>query len=344
MKRIYNVIAILSILAAAIVASSMTMKTAKAQTGPGYDVEPAKTMMGPGVAIGQTFIASINLLNATNSTVPLGVQGVEAHMSWDKTLIRPVSFTNKVGASGGVLIGPGIIYGINPGFFDADGNALPGPDYSNATQYEVAAASTTGPWWGDGRVVDINFTVVSQPQPYGTCVLNLTMTDLVDAGSNTVDHYNINAVFTVTNPETTSYTVTYQSSNYTISMYSDSAITAPTNLGFDSSANTTTFNVTSADGFDNVTIPKAFMSSMPLSNWTVNVDGVKLSSPNLTITDDSTNTYLWFNYTAGSHVIVIQSTSIVPEFSIIGILLLFMAATVITVAIARKTKRNIFHY
>jgi len=348
MKRTYNIMLLISILAFAIIASASTAKIASAQgyPGPYYTVESStnssEIIMGPSPAVGQTFVATIKLHNVTNTNVPTGVSGIEVHLTWNNTLIEPVSFVNKIGLSGGVLTGPSILYGINPGFLDAAGNVISASPYTNATHFEVAGASTSGGWWGDGaEVAEITFKVDLQPVPFGTCPLALDFSDLADTNAASVAHDQVNATYTILSP--TSETVTFQGVNYAVSIVSDSIVTAPANLGFQNYTNdgaSLTFNVSSPDGYCNVTVPNNFMWSIPVNNWTVTVDDA--APPSQIITGDSSNTYVWFNFTAGPHVIMLKSTNVVPEFEATGLVLSLMATTLVIAAAATSLRRRKF--
>jgi uncharacterized repeat protein (TIGR02543 family) len=98
---------------------------------------------------------------------------------------------NNITTSDGVLAGATVLYGISPGFFDSSDIRINVPPFTNATKYKVAAGSTTGPWWGTGLIVRINFTVVA----VGRSDLTLTFTDLTDQFANEVNHDHFNGVF-----------------------------------------------------------------------------------------------------------------------------------------------------
>jgi parallel beta-helix repeat protein len=116
--------------------------------------------------ISQTFTVQIHLRNATLANVPSGVTGVEVHFYFGNILgyCRPVGFVDMLGQPGGVLLGPSIMYGITPGFYDDAGNRNITSPYTDATQYMVAAASLEGGWnSADGLVAKITFQIISQP-------------------------------------------------------------------------------------------------------------------------------------------------------------------------------------
>jgi hypothetical protein len=143
------------------------------------------------MTIGSTFLLNVSLYNATVSNVPNGIAGIEIHLSWDNSVIQPLSFVNLITASDGVFPGAAVLYAIAPGFFDNSSARISSPPYTNATTYEVAAGTLGSPWWGNGKIVVINFTVVA----VGKSDLSLTFTDVTDALANEVDHYVQNGVF-----------------------------------------------------------------------------------------------------------------------------------------------------
>jgi hypothetical protein len=158
--------------------------------GPYFAAEPQIVTMGPQPVIGQTFVIAVKLYNVTHTNVPTGVAGLEVHLTWNKTLIEPVSFLNKIGLSGGVLVGPNILFSFTPGFYDSGQHLISTPPYTNATRFQIAVASTSGPWWGDGgEVVEIKFQVLYQPatsqQPV-TSTINFVYKDLADANGESV--------------------------------------------------------------------------------------------------------------------------------------------------------------
>ena len=104
---------------------------------PAIIVEPPETL---GLAPGNTFTITVKLYNVTIATVPPGLQGAEARLEWDDTILEYVSHTHKFGQSGGVLNSPTLI----------------GLDQHGTNYVHVAAASTSPtPWYGDGIIATI---------------------------------------------------------------------------------------------------------------------------------------------------------------------------------------------
>jgi hypothetical protein len=349
MKRIYNIILMVSILTLSVIASASTLKIASAKThaGPYYTIDPLKTIIGPMPAVGQNFTVAVKLLNVTDDNAPPGVQGVELHITWNNSLIEPLSFDSHIGNSvDGVLLGPSILPGISPGFYKDDTNAHPitSPPYTNATFFNYAAASSSGPWWSNmttsGIVVFLTFKVDSQPLPYANSTIHFedSLAYLVDAASGQVPHDAEDGTLLVTNPLTTQETVTFTGvGNYTVSITSDTTlnITAPPTFSNTTGVPLLRFNVTSPDGFCNVTIPYNFM----WDNFSVTVDG---NTMNTTVVQDSMkNSYVWFNFTAGDHAIVLTSLHYVPEFATTSLMLFLMITTIVgTIAATSLRKRK----
>lgn len=354
MKRIYNIMLMVSILTLSVIASASTLKIASATThaGPYYTIDPLKTIIGPMPAVGHNFTVAVKLLNVTGDNAPPGVQGVEIHVTWNNSIIEPLSFESHVGNSvDGVLLGPSILAGISPGFYKTDTNAFPvtSPPYTNATFFNYAVASSSGPWWSNmttsGIIAFLTFKVDSQPLPYANTTLDIQdqLPFLVDATGGSVAHDAEDGTLLITNTMTTNETVTFAGvGNYDLSIASDTTlnITAPPTFSNTTGAPLLSFNVTSPDGFCNVTVPYNFM----WGTWTVKVDDTPLASPNVAVTTDTTgNSYVWFNFTAGDHAIVLTSTQYVPEFATTSLMLFFMIITIVGTIAATNLRKRKFH-
>jgi hypothetical protein len=181
--------------------------TVASHPGPYYKVDPENTTKGPDPAIDEAFKIEIKLYNVTVGNVPNGLLGVEVWLTWNSTLVQPLNFTNKLGASGGVFNGSSsILYAINPDFYNATPphhSSVPAP-YDDARYYLVSGATLGSPWWGDGDVAEIWFKVIFQPQlgdPDIHDFFNFTFTDLVDSTAAQVLHEYEDGNYTVTIPE-----------------------------------------------------------------------------------------------------------------------------------------------
>jgi hypothetical protein len=310
---------------------------------PSIKVVPSTVTKGPQYALDDTFTVAVKLYDVDPGGLPspYGIYGIEVHMNWNDTLIKPVSYQNYIGdPTEGVL--------NEPVFFV----------YDNLTDnsYKVAASSLppAEAWSGtDKTIVEITFQVVFQkvePYPNLSCAFDINFTDIQMLPDDKftavfVPHTVQDGTYTIVQfPATNYYTVTWDAVNYIVAINSDSLINAPANMGFNGTARLITFNVTTSDGFCNVTIPKTFMKSDPLSDWVIKVDSSILVEPNRTITENTTHTFLWFNFTEGTHIIVITSTWAVPEFTSITLIPMLILMTTATVAAATKiSKTKAFH-
>lgn len=184
-----SAIAAIMILLALLIVSPQIRVKAFPNDKPAIMVEPA-AILNSTLTPGSTFAINISLYNVTHSNVPAGLAGIEVHLTWNNATIQPLSYTDKTGVSGGVLVAP-VIYGLGPGFFDASDNQIYIAPYVNAISYEVGAASRGGAWWGNGLVATISFIVVG----VGTTGLNLTLVKLDDANVQLVSFYSQNGSF-----------------------------------------------------------------------------------------------------------------------------------------------------
>jgi uncharacterized repeat protein (TIGR02543 family) len=195
---------------ALVMATTLIMMPAHAQNPVSFSVEPVaiapltdtnasinglETPPTPS-PIGKNFTVEIHVRGATVDNVANGVGGVEVHFNFTNILLycQPTGFVDMTGQTGGVLVAP-VLYGINPGFFKADGlTRVTTPPYTDAVLYKVAGASTGGPWnEADGLVVKINFTITKQPQsslgePDAFLQLVNSFTDLTDLFASEVNH------------------------------------------------------------------------------------------------------------------------------------------------------------
>ncbi|MEM2129125.1 MAG: hypothetical protein QXZ70_00850 [Candidatus Bathyarchaeia archaeon] len=505
MKKSFTLLILLALLASTLVFSNYLAKPASGSAKPYYKVEPEEITFGPESALNEEFNVTIKLYNATSDIVPDGIQGVEVHFKWDNSLIQPVSYSTKLGQTGGVL-NPSVLTTLD-GLYDEAGEKITSPPYTNATYYKVAGASTGDAWYGsEGIIATITFKVIYQPEWWyheSSCVLNLTFTDLVDSNIVSVDHEKYNGYYEIVGlnpspvpvikvvpstvsmgpdadlgktftvavemhdvnpdglpspygiygvevwlewndtlikpvsytqyvgndtvgvlnspvffvydnltdssymvaasslppaepwsgsgkiveitfqvvfqkvqpypdlsclinitfsdvqmlpddklfaiyvphttesgsyeihqfPKVNTYSVTAGSQTFNVAIESDSIIFAPTNLGVDLVAKTITFNVTTTDGYCNVTIPKGLMTGP----WTVYIDG---SNSTFVSSESSTNTYLWFEFAEGEHVIVIEATWIVPEYPSALLLLMMLPMVVVAIVISKKKPKK----
>jgi hypothetical protein len=138
--------------------------------------------------VGDNFTVEIHLTGAT------GVSGVEVHFLFGNILpyATPLSFTDMLGQSGGVLTGPvsKLLYGVSAGFYTDGTGPLDAP-YTGAQYYKVAAASTGAAQdVTDALVAKITFQITNRPtSDIGTVSLPLVLdfTDIVGTSTKGAD-------------------------------------------------------------------------------------------------------------------------------------------------------------
>jgi hypothetical protein len=296
---------------------------------PAIMIVPSVVTEGPEAAINETFTIAAKIYNVTVDGLPppYGIYGIEVHLTWNDTLIKPVSYQQHVGdTTVGVL---------NPPLFFI---------YDNLTDngYNVSATSLPPalPWNGtDKTIFEITFRVVLQkvePFPDISSLFHINYSAIAMAPDDSIMGQEIplttedGAYQLVSFPQVNVYTVTYMGNTYQVTTEADSIIFNQSNLDFNDVLKSISFNVTTSDGFVNVTIPNNLM----WGTFTVNVDGADLSAPNMTTSSNSTHTSIWFNFTQGFHVVTISSTGAIPEFS--GLTFYILMATIAIVVVGTK--------
>ena len=117
---------------------------------------------------------------------------------------------------------------------------------------------------------------------------------------------------------------------YNVDVVSNSTLS---NFQLNTTLKTISFNVTGVEdtaGFCRVTIPNIIVQDLWQGNYTVLLNGEPWSFRNWT---DTTNTYIYVNYTYSEHQIII-----IPEFPSAIILPLFMVLSVIVLVLAKKKR------
>jgi hypothetical protein len=177
----------------------LSLRTVRAEQPIAIKVVPPSIQFGPEPSINQTFTMSLVIENATALNVPEGLLGVEVHFTWNSALIQPVSFTNKIGASGGVLSSP-ILYGISPNFYNSSHPPYGIVPPAQAKWFMVAAVSMGSVWWGSGTIAEITFKVIYQsPWEFQKdfCTLDLAFTDLVNGNVVQIAHERIDGYYEI---------------------------------------------------------------------------------------------------------------------------------------------------
>jgi hypothetical protein len=296
---------------------------------PAIKIMPSEVTQGPKGAINDTFTiaAKIYDVNPDGLPPPHGIWGIEVHLTWNDTLIKPVSYQQYLGNTTVGVLNPPLLF-----------------VYDNLTDsyYMIAATSydDAGPWNGTNKTIfEVTFQVVFQkvepfPDLSSLFHINYSAIAMLPEDSFTaqeIPHMAEDGVYHILSfHKMNAYAITYGVNNYQVTIETDSIILARPNLDFNDALKTISFNITTTDGFANVTIPNNFM----WGTFTVNVDGVNLTEPSIKIISNSTHTSLWFNFTEGFHIVTISSTEAIPEFP--GLTIYILMATIAILIVATK--------
>ncbi|MEM3361443.1 MAG: hypothetical protein QXV85_09615 [Candidatus Bathyarchaeia archaeon] len=272
-------------------------------------VDPVVVYLSPTSKVNDTFTVTIKLLNATAENVPDGVQGVEVKLFFGNITdyAVPVSYSTKVGQTGGVL-NPSVLT-ARDGLYDEYENKTSSP-YLGAVMYWVSAASMGDAWYGsEGIIATITFKIVNKPSASEGAfksTFEILYSELTDANIVSIYPDNINGAFEVL-PDPTVFDVNVLGTIYQVVIEGDVAISAGDNLNVNVTAKTISFNVTSNDGYFNVTIPKALMNA-DLSDWRVFLNQTEATAD---IAENTTHTSIYVSLDVGFYTVTIKSSWIV---------------------------------
>jgi len=130
------------------------------------------------------------------------------------------------------------------------------------------------------------------------------------------------------------FIVPFYGSDYTITIVCNSSLT---NFDFNSFLKQISFNVTGSAttiGYCHVSIPKAFMWSDLLSQWSVTIDSTLIDTTQ--VTENSTYTFLTFTFILSTRQIAIQATNVIPEFPSIAVLVITLVITSFVVVLSKN--------
>ncbi|MDH5375549.1 MAG: cohesin domain-containing protein [Candidatus Bathyarchaeota archaeon] len=191
---------------------------------------------------------------------------------------------------------------------------------------------------GTGTIAYITFQVKAKGQSRISLTLSrpplpdLDKSELVDSAKALICHATENGYFECTSaPEI--FEVVWESQVFHVVIESPSTVS---DFAFFQSNKLISFDVNGSSGitsFCNVTIPKELLDGEP---WMVKISG--LLAP-FVEKENETHTFLYFNYTHSTKDIEITGTQVIPEFSSVIILPLFMTLSLITVVFVKHKKK-----
>ncbi len=167
--------------------------------------------------------------------------------------------------------------------------------------------------------------------------VNVVDEDALKSVLGIVEHPDLHpiTVITVGHPSTYRHKVLWNGIDYTISVSTNSTVT---NFAFNQPAKTESFEIAGTNGtrgFCNATIPKELLNG----DFSVLIDDSPVS---FTITQNTTHSFLRFNYTHTVHKIRIVGTSVIPEsIHLLPSFVVFILATTVVIHQHRRRGKNL---
>jgi len=186
---------------------------------------------------------------------------------------------------------------------------------------------------GSGIVATITFKILQGPP--SAVPFKLIDTQLFDPDGNKIP-YNLQGGqygFTV---ETLYHHIVWASQSYIVVTQSNVTVD-PMPMHFDQPHRALYFNITGPEGtigYCSVTIPKALLYTTP-DQWLVIVGGQITDHQ---VTEDQTNTYLYFACPLSRKTVYIVGTEVIPEFPVTIIPMILLVAILFAVVLVKFTK------
>jgi hypothetical protein len=192
-------------------------------------------------------------------------------------------------------------------------------------------------WYDDGSTINIS-AIANTNYEFAKWQLDGT-----DYSTNNPATITMNMPHTLTayfvEVQTRAYSIDVDNRSFVVTIKSNSIIS---NVALNKDEKKLSFNIegpSGAAGICNVTIPKELLNAAK-TDWVVLIDGSTPSS--LTITWNTTHTFIHFTYTHSIHIVEIRGTKVVPEFTSITVFLSLMLLTILGIFLAKK--KNTKHF
>ncbi|MHA2315956.1 MAG: cohesin domain-containing protein [Candidatus Hermodarchaeia archaeon] len=276
------------------------------------------------IHLGETFDINVTI---SNVTADLKLIGVEFKLRYNVTLLSVVNVTE-----GPFMKDPSWAF---------NGTYFLGPkikeDYVLVgillMPHEVVGNYTAFPE-GSGTLATITFNVIMGAP--SSCDLQLVDTKLSNTQMEPISHSPLHGYYEFALSRTIHHIIVWDAVPYDVVTKSNSTV-SPVEL--DQPHRLLSFNIAGPDGtigFCNITIPKNLLDAPDTNYWLILVDGMMVFP---TMSDNATHSSLYFAYSHSIHRVHILGTAVIPEFPTAIVPLLFLAVTLVAVAL-RKTRRN----
>ena len=252
----------------------------------------------------ETFTINVTLINAYLITT------YEVRVSWNPSVLEVIGYKEGPFPNKG---------GTVQSFFNFKYNNTAGTFYAAGGPY----SSNPDEWMtGNGTLFEVTFNVTD----IGATPLTIYYSKLATGTPpSPVAHNVVDGYFST---EIVFHQVVVDGLTFYVKTVSNSTVS---NFAFNQSAMTISFNVSGTagtSGYVNVTIPKELLNAQP-DEWEVYIDTTPTTPQ---ITENTTHTFIYINYTHTTHTISIKGTEVIPDFPstfmllAVGILIMAIAA------------------
>ena len=298
-KKLYLTLLLLALLT---ISSTVFLKKAYAQEESACYADP-QTVTGTNFHVGDKFNVTVMVENLTNAYT-LGFD-----VYWDPNYLN---LTNRIGGDAltGAVFMPG---GIN---------------YTLGYAWDIALGLLGAPTGQDvtlGSLATLEFTILRP----GKSVINITGLEFYNYYGERIEPYEDSPYDCYVDiSETIIHEVVWDELTFYVKTVSNSTVS---NFTFNQPAKIISFNVSGiagTTGYVNVTIPKELLNAQP-DEWEVYIDTTPTTPQ---ITENTTHTFIYINYTHTTHTISIKGTEVIPDFPstfmllAVGILIMTIAA------------------
>lgn len=288
---------------------------------------------------GAQFGVNVSIANIT------GLAGLQFTLNWTQGVVSCVSISENLFATVTPPDSASNIWKLQLKYNNTDGTALYAVTYQDMLAAQTggyAPINITEPAYSEGKlaaaVMTFNVTQIPAAGSYVDVPFTITVAKASDVVPSPIPVSVGNATYRIYGPPVINTVVTpiqWNSQTYNVTTVSNETV-VPGTVAFVGGPPTwsLSFNLTGTDGdtaYVNVTIPIGLMNS-PAGNWTVNVNGVPVTPQ---VTNDTTNTYLYFTAHLSEEPVTIIGT--IPEFTLLFIPLL-IATTLIAYALRRRRR------